>query len=90
MKTTSTIGHGLDVFVEFDHHPGRDEVQYGDNPHPEEPAELEVTKIWVTIDPDKYNIIDSLSTEEMELMEDLCWRKVGDDAREAAEDCPDG
>ncbi len=90
MRAESTIGHGLDIYIEFDHSPGRDAKLYGDDPHPEEPPELEITKVWVILDPVKNDIKDSLSMEEMELNEDLCWKKAADDARAAAEDCSDG
>lgn len=83
MRISSTIGHGLDVEIEFDHHSGRAEKQFGDDPHPEEPAELEITKIWATIDPEKFNIIDSICEEEVDLFEDKCWEKVREDAENA-------
>ena len=89
-RTISTIGYGLDIMIEFDHHPGRDAKMFGDDAHPEEPAELEITKIWAELDHEMHDIKDSLSTEEMRLNEGICWRKVADDARAAAEDCPDG
>jgi len=35
----------LPVEVEFDFHPGCPEKRWGENVHPEEPAEIEITKI---------------------------------------------
>lgn len=78
MLISSTIGHGLAVQVAFSYHAGLDAKLYGDDAHPEEPAELEVTSIWATIDPAKHNIIDSLSEDEMECMHDLCWQRVNE------------
>lgn len=78
-RISSTIGEGLEVDVEFDHSPGRDAKLYGDDPHPEEPAELDLTSIWAVCDVKRNNIIHSLTEDELGLMVDLCWRKVGED-----------
>ena len=47
MNRYTTIGEGLPVEVSFDWHPGRPVKLHGDDAHPEEPAELEITKIVV-------------------------------------------
>jgi len=66
----------LPVEVEFDYHPGCPAKLYGENVHPEEPAEIEITKVSY-----KGIEIDDVS----DLMIDVFIREAWDQLKTEAE-----
>ena len=83
----TTIGEGLPIEVSFDWNPGRPVRLYNPGAHPEEPAEIEITKIvtyhkaggWTSI----MCIYDALNTKTLEALETECWEKVKTDKEDA-------
>ena len=81
MNLYTTIGEGLPIEVSFDWNPGRPVRLYNPGAHPEEPAEIEITKIVVVSG--VMCIYDALNTKTLEALETECWEKVKTDKEDA-------